>query len=164
VIVDGDAAGRGVLRQLIRDTEGFALVGEFWLPEEGLEAICDLAPDLVIVSDRMKLLDWQEFTRLVRTGRPSTKGAGADRPAGRRRLAGSRLIARRGGIQGRPWRATAAPVVSERSSALKAWTAASVRKRKLSITRVSASHPSRERRNPLRERASGSTATGIRTT
>jgi len=44
MIVDADAAGRRDLRELIGETDGFALVGEFWLPEEGLEALHDLAP------------------------------------------------------------------------------------------------------------------------
>jgi hypothetical protein len=49
------------------------VLAEFWLPEEGLEALHDLAPDLVIVSAQMKLLAWQEFARLVTSVRPTTK-------------------------------------------------------------------------------------------
>jgi hypothetical protein len=73
MIVDADLAERRAVGRLISETDGFALVGEFWLPEEGLEALHYLAPDLVVVSARMKLLGWREFSRLVTRARPSTK-------------------------------------------------------------------------------------------
>jgi two-component system, NarL family, invasion response regulator UvrY len=70
--VDDQAVFRGIAREVIDATPGFASVGEAASGEEALEAVARLDPQLVLLDVRMPGLDGIEVARRLRVSHPDT--------------------------------------------------------------------------------------------
>jgi two-component system, NarL family, invasion response regulator UvrY len=71
--VDDQALFRGIARDVIDATPGFASVGEAASGEEALDAVARLDPELVLLDVRMPGLDGIEVARRLRTTHPQTR-------------------------------------------------------------------------------------------
>jgi two-component system, NarL family, invasion response regulator UvrY len=72
LIVDDQAVFRGIAREVIDATPGFASVGEAASGEEGLAAVAELEPHLVLLDVRMPGLDGIEVSRQLQATHPDT--------------------------------------------------------------------------------------------
>ena len=70
--VDDQAVFRVVAREVIEATPGFVSVGEAASGEEALEAVAELAPQLVLLDVRMPGMDGIEVARRLRASHPDT--------------------------------------------------------------------------------------------
>lgn len=70
LVVDDQAVFRGVLRELVAATEGFALVGEAASGEAALEAASELSPRMVVMDKRMPGMGGFEASRVLTDRHP----------------------------------------------------------------------------------------------
>jgi len=70
VVVDDQEVFRSVLREVIAATPGMALVGEAASGEQALQAVDELAPQLVIMDKRMPGMGGIEASRRIRDRHP----------------------------------------------------------------------------------------------
>jgi len=70
VVVDDQEVFRSVLREVIAATPGMALVGEAASGEQALQAVDELAPQLVIMDKRMPGIGGIEASRRIRDRHP----------------------------------------------------------------------------------------------
>ena len=70
VVVDDQEVFRSVLREVIAATPGMALVGEAASGEQALQAVDELAPQLVIMDKRMSGMGGIEASRRIRDRHP----------------------------------------------------------------------------------------------
>lgn len=72
VTVDDQPFFRAAVRDVIEVTSGFEAVGEASSGREGVEVVCELAPELVLVDVRMPELDGLETARRIKARCPET--------------------------------------------------------------------------------------------
>lgn len=70
LVVDDQESFRRALRELVLATEGFALVGDAFSGEQALDAVEELAPQMVIMDKRMPGIGGIEATRLLVSRHP----------------------------------------------------------------------------------------------
>ena len=70
LVVDDQESFRHALRELVLATEGFALVGDALSGEQALDAVDQLAPQMVIMDKRMPGIGGVEATRLLVSRHP----------------------------------------------------------------------------------------------
>jgi DNA-binding NarL/FixJ family response regulator len=65
LVVDDQALFRAAMTSVVRETDGFEVVGEAASGEESLEAVATLAPELVLMDVHLAAMDGVEAARLL---------------------------------------------------------------------------------------------------
>ena len=73
LVVDDSVPFRLAAAAVIASVDGFALVGSVATGEASVEAVEDMAPDLVVMDIRLPGIDGYEATRRIRARRPSVQ-------------------------------------------------------------------------------------------